>query len=236
MHILGIETSGDTSSVALLADGEVVAEHIFPSRRTICQILVRQILELLGTETVRAADLDGVTVSVGPASFTGLRVGVTTAKTIAYCCRIPAVGVSTPLAWAVEADAPSGSTIMVLQPARRNRLYLTPFSQTGTGTPQQQADTKIIDTSATPEACAQTKRKPIVITGNALLTEPGIIAALADRAKVVAPKIDSPHASTIARLGAEKLDEAPADSCFTLRPNYVLVSQAERVMGVNIGL
>ena len=75
-----------------------------------------------------------------------------------------------------------------------------------------------------------------MITGNALLTEPGIIAALADRAKVVAPKLDSPHASTIARLGAKKLDEAPADSCFTLRPNYVLVSQAERIMGVNLGL
>ncbi len=237
MRILGIETSGDTSSVALLAGNEVVGEEIFASRRTICQVLAGHILSVVATETIAAARLDGIAVSSGPASFTGLRVGVTTAKTLAYCCQIPVVGVPTPLAWAAEAQAEPGATIIVLQPARRHRLYLTSFLQTEEAHPKQQAETKVVDIEGAVAACSDLATdRPIVVTGNGLLTEAELVEALASKGRVTDLEIDSPRASTIARLGAVQIEDAPSDSYFSLRPNYLMVSQAERGLGVNLGL
>ncbi len=237
MRILGIETSGDTSSVALLEGNEVVSEEIFPSRRTICQVLVGHILSVVGTETIAAAHLDGIAVSSGPASFTGLRVGVTTAKTLAYCCQISVVGISTPLAWAVEAKAEPDTMIIVLQPARRQRLYLTTFLQTEKAPPKQQGETKVVDTESIAATCSDLATdRPLMITGNALLTEPELVEALASKGQVTDLEIDSPRASTIARLGAAQIQETPPDSYFSLRPNYLMVSQAERGLGVDLGL
>ena len=237
MRILGIETSGDTSSVALLEGNEVAREEIFASRRTICQVLVGHILSVVATETIAAAHLDGIAVSSGPASFTGLRVGVTTAKTLAYCCQIPVVGVPTPLAWAAEAQAEPGTMIVVLQPARRQRLYLTTFRQTEEAHPKQQDETKVVDMEGAVAACSDVAGDHLpVVTGNGLLTEAGLVEALAGKGGVTDLEIDSPRASTIARLGAVQIEDAPSDSYFSLRPNYLMVSQAERGLGVNLGL
>ncbi len=237
MRILGIETSGDTSSVALLEGNEVVREEIFASRRTICQVLVGHILSVVESETIVAAHLDGIAVSSGPASFTGLRVGVTTAKTLAYCCQIPVVGVPTPLAWADEAQAEPGVMVVVLQPARRHRLYLTTFFQNEEAYPKQQAETKIVDTEGVVAACSDLATdRPVVVTGNGLLTEAELVEVLAGKCQMTDLEIDSPRASTIARLGAVQIEEAPSDSYFSLRPNYLMVSQAERGLGVNLGL
>ncbi len=237
MRILGLETSGDTSSIALLDGGELIAETVFASRQTICQLLTSQILTTLGTATVREADLDGIAVSLGPASFTGLRVGVATAKAIAYCCRIPVVGISTPLAWAAEVDAGLRTVIAVLQPARRGKLYLTAFARAAGPWPQQREETSVIDVADAPGACAALAPggRPIV-TGNALLAEPALSEDLAEFAEVLSLAADSPGASTIARIGTDSMAQAPPNSYFTLRPHYVLVSQAERMHGVDLGL
>ncbi len=237
MRILGIETSGDTSSVALLEDGEIVSEEVFASYRSICQVLAGHILSVVGTETVADAQLDGIAVSSGPASFTGLRVGVTMAKAIAYCCQIPVVGISTPLAWATEAQAESGAKIIVLQPARRHRLYLTAFLQTGGVPPRQEEETKIVDMENIAGICAELAcDHPLMVTGSALLNDAGLVESLASKYRVADLAIDSPRASTIAQLGAIQFEQAPADSYFSLRPTYILTSQAERAIGVDLGL
>ncbi len=238
MRILGIETSGDTSSVALCEDGQVVAEKVFASRRTICQLLTRQILAVLGTETVLAAKLDGVAASIGPASFTGLRVGVATAKALAYCCRIPVVGISTPLAWAAGTEGKEpGTIIMVLQPARRGRFYLTVFDETQERWPRQRDETQVVDEhSLLGAATALSQQSRLVVTGDALLAEPELRDALGECAGVLLALADCPRASLVARLAADEIANAAPDSYFTLRPHYVLVSQAERTHGVDLGL
>jgi len=237
MRILGIETSGDISSVALLAGNEIIREEIFASRRTICQVLVGHILSVVGAETIVAAHLDGIAVSSGPASFTGLRVGVTTAKTLAYSCQIPVVGISTPLAWAAEAQAEPGAMVVVLQPARRHRLYLTTFLQAEEALPEQQGETRVVDIENTTAVCSDVAGEhPLVVTGNGLLSEVGLVEVLASNGRVSDLEIDSPRASTIAWVGAVQIEDAPPDSYFSLRPNYLMVSQAERGLGVNLGL
>lgn len=98
--------------------------------------LLRLIDELVGGQPPGSAmrDVSGVVVGTGPGSFTGLRVGLATAKTIAHAFGLPIVGVPTSLALALAAsrDAPGlgwpsgiGRSIAVLQPAGPNDRYLT---------------------------------------------------------------------------------------------------------------
>lgn len=250
MRILGIETSGSTSSVALLADSAVVSERIFASRRVICQVLAGEILNVLGTETVRQADLDGIVVSIGPGSFTGLRVGVSMAKAMGHACHIPIVGISTPEAWAAEASAPPGTTIAVIQPARVERVYLTTYRVSGSSQLSEQIAPQIVSVDAVGTALAKiNKEEPLLLTGDAMgqllphYWGRGILAPKSVTTGMAVPQpteaqdiAEAPRASTVARLGTERLAEADAQSYFTLRPSYIAVSQAERTQGVNLGL
>jgi len=101
VRILAIETSGDHSSVALAHDGMVLAERFFPSRMSLSQTLPGHIQSVLEAEQVSEAGLDAIAVTLGPGSFTGLRVGIALAKAMAHALSLPLVGVGTHdlLAW-----------------------------------------------------------------------------------------------------------------------------------------
>ena len=239
MRILGIETSGkNTSSVALWEDKSCVAESVFASRQVICQVLTQEILDVLGTKIVPEAQLDAIAVSVGPGSFTGLRVGVVTAKVLAYCCGIPVVGVSTPEAWAAETKAPAGSLIAVVQPARRDHVYLTTF---------EKADSPMVKSLTSPQVVSSqdaaqilddaSSSSQVLITGDATEQLEAQILEKSSRAASEANRLsDAPRAATIAQIGARKVGETNADSALRLHPIYIAVSQAERSQGVNLGL
>ncbi len=106
--ILGIETSTDICSVALLRDGEVVSireggEH--------ARMLAVYIDEVLREASIAASALDAVAVSAGPGSYTGLRIGVSTAKGLCYALGIPliAIGSLEALARQVAGRFPEGA-------------------------------------------------------------------------------------------------------------------------------
>jgi tRNA threonylcarbamoyladenosine biosynthesis protein TsaB len=92
---LALETSGEIVSLALLAGDQVVAEKSFPHLQQLSRSLMCEVDELLENAGLDATRLGAVAVAVGPGSFTGLRLGVTAAKTLAWARSIPVVGVST---------------------------------------------------------------------------------------------------------------------------------------------
>jgi len=92
---LGIETSTPTASIALMDDENLIAEVLFSGQMNLAEQLAPRIKELLAHEGVRLAGLDGIAVSLGPGSFTGLRIGVATAKALAHAVGLPLVGVPT---------------------------------------------------------------------------------------------------------------------------------------------
>ena len=99
--LLAIETSCLASSVALLHEGVLKAEVTVQARLTHSEQLMPHIADMLTKAAVSKKDVDGVAVSVGPGSFTGLRIGLATAKGLAFAWKVPLVGVETPrsLAW-----------------------------------------------------------------------------------------------------------------------------------------
>ena len=93
--ILNIETSADICSVALGREGALMALSLGAQERDHARILTTLIEELLEKNSVRMQDLEAVAVSEGPGSYTGLRIGVSVAKGIAYTLKIPLLAVST---------------------------------------------------------------------------------------------------------------------------------------------
>ncbi len=102
--ILALDTATRHPTLALVgADGGIVGERQWQSEHRHGEQLLQQLDDLLAAAGATPSDLGGVIVAIGPGSFTGLRIGLATAKTIAYSLAIPIVGVSTTQALALAA-------------------------------------------------------------------------------------------------------------------------------------
>ena len=134
--LLLIETSTALCSVALAVDGEVVASRESDQPRAHAAMTAPFIKELLDKRGLVAADLDAVCVSAGPGSYTGLRVGVSTAKGICFAAGIPLLSVGTLEVLVGQARAegliPEGCRYVIpLLDARRMEVYTAVFSPEG---------------------------------------------------------------------------------------------------------
>jgi tRNA threonylcarbamoyladenosine biosynthesis protein TsaB len=199
--LLIIDTATRTPIVALAdSDGRVLAEERWQSQHRHGEELLARIDQLLGSRGTSRGDLAGVIVGTGPGSFTGLRIGLATAKTIAYALGIPIIGVPTTVALASAYDTqdPNGeSDVMVTLPAGAVDRYVHRVGAEGSD-PEIVADAEIaadaiaIDIEQAPE---QAK-----LRGQAALD--GLAASLA-------------------ALGANKLGSSATDDIETLVPTYV---------------
>ena len=92
---LGIETSSVVSSIAVMNESQLLGEITIQAGLTHSEQLVPHIQSLLEMTRVEKSDLKGIVVASGPGSFTGLRIGMGTAKAMAYALHIPLYGVMT---------------------------------------------------------------------------------------------------------------------------------------------
>ncbi len=128
MAFLAIETSTPRGSLAVLARGaSCVAEASFPEGLVHAREIGSRLRDLLGTVGLEPRDLEGISVSVGPGSFTGLRVGVTAAKTLAFALRIPVVSESSLAVLASNglrsSEAPAGAVLVPVTVGGRTAFH-----------------------------------------------------------------------------------------------------------------
>ena len=122
MIVLGIDTSAKTGSVALTEGASLLGEFTVAMERMHSERLMPAIDALLNVSTVRLKDVGLIAVTRGPGPFTGVRVGITTAKTLAYGLGVPAVGVPT-LDAIAYAHRHSTRDLCVLLDARKKEVY-----------------------------------------------------------------------------------------------------------------
>src|SRR5205807_6782629 len=125
-------TSGFAGSVAVLDGSRVLAEAMLNPKRRSAQSLAPAIVELLALRGMKAEQIRLVATTVGPGSFTGLRVGVTTAKTFAYAVGAEVIGVNTLEAIAAQAP-PDVNRLAVALDAQRQQVFAAEFSRLPTG-------------------------------------------------------------------------------------------------------
>ena len=125
MPVLALDTSAAVA-VALTDDaGAVLAERSDPQQRHHAELLTPMIATVLADAGVDRRELTSVVVGTGPAPFTGLRVGLVTARTLALALGIPAHGVPSLDAVALRASRvlPAGTDVLVATDARRREVY-----------------------------------------------------------------------------------------------------------------
>ncbi len=130
-RILLIETSTSVLSVALAVDGTVVAERICREPRMQASLTAPLVKEVLDEAGLKAPDCDAVAVSSGPGSYTGLRVGVSTAKGLAFGAGKPLIAVGTLDILVDGCKVEQGTTVVPMIDARRMEVYTAVYNAEG---------------------------------------------------------------------------------------------------------
>lgn len=165
--ILCIETATSVCSAALCDDKKVAGVAEAPPGMTHAASLTVITARLLEEHRIRPADLDAVAVSKGPGSYTGLRIGVSAAKGIAYGAGIPLIGINTLAAMCSgyiirnPRDLTAGTLLCPMIDARRMEVYNALFRPDGTTVRETSAD--IIDETSFSDLLAENR---IIFFGN----------------------------------------------------------------------
>src|SRR2546430_466064 len=141
-RLLILETSGRRALVGVAAGGRVLGVRVLEEGRRNARDLAPAVAALLREQGWAARGLDAVLVSRGPGSYTGLRVGVMSAKTLAYATGCALVGVDTFAAIAVRAPA-EATQLWVIADALQGQIYLQRFARDAGGTWQPADDLRI---------------------------------------------------------------------------------------------
>ncbi|HEV8537443.1 MAG TPA: tRNA (adenosine(37)-N6)-threonylcarbamoyltransferase complex dimerization subunit type 1 TsaB [Bacteroidota bacterium] len=131
MKVLAIETATVVCGAAVVENGCVLAERSVEAKQVHSQKIIELIDHCLSASDLEINDLDGIAVSIGPGSFTGLRIGVSTAKGLAYATGKHVVAVPTleALAWNVvrNAKVERGELVLPMIDARRSEVYAAAY-------------------------------------------------------------------------------------------------------------
>ena len=122
MKILALETSAKAVSAAVTENGKVLCSGYQDTGLTHSRTLMPIVEHILKNTNLTMADMDAIAVSAGPGSFTGIRIGVSAAKGLAFAVDKPAVGVSTLAAMARNVAFADGLIVCAMD-ARRNQVY-----------------------------------------------------------------------------------------------------------------
>lgn len=222
--LLAIETATLASGVALATADKLVAEIIVQTRKTHSERLMPHIEQLLELGQVAKEDITAIAVSIGPGSFTGLRIGLATAKALAYVWNVPVIGVSTLAALAYACPAPN-SLICPLLDAQKGNVYQAVY-RWEKGMLQEVIPPRVI---AHQEAINELASQPlpvIMLGEGAVLFQEAIVAA-ADPIELAPLHIILPRAGSVALLGHQLLRQGIRHDVMTLEPLYIRRSEAE---------
>lgn len=237
MRILGVDTATSTASVALLADGELLAEKAhatargtglsLPAKGNHCEIVLPLIQSVLETARILLADLSGIAVCIGPGSFTGLRIGLATVKGIAYEMHIPIVGVSTLLAHAARVKDFDGLVCALLD-ARKNEVYAAFFERRGGDLKRLSEDCVMAVTSAAELLRAQSFSGAIALVGDGAERHRALLGQyFGATAQFFQDTSLSTAACQAARAASKRLYAEDGDDLGASAPVYLRSSEAE---------
>ena len=209
--LLAIDTATTNAVVALGAtDGTLLAHRTWVAGYRHGEELLTQIEALLGEARIAPADLGGIVVGTGPGAFTGLRVGIATAKGLAHALGLPIVGVATSSALLDAAAGAMGkdrSTLALLQPAGLNDRVLTVDGE----------PPRIVPGGVDPELAAGIVLVAIDLEGRAAVDATG-------RGEAARHGL----ATTLVALGAARLAGGHPDDLARLAPEYVTLPRGVR--------
>jgi tRNA threonylcarbamoyladenosine biosynthesis protein TsaB len=227
MLILGIDTSTDNLGLALIENNQLKGEYNLSLKRKHSEKLLPLMEQMFDLLEIKPKDLDAVAVSIGPGSFTGLRIGITTAKLLARIFNIPVKGIST---LEIMAAGVESEYLLPMLDARHGRVYYS-FYQSNYKQkdylPKELLKAASAKVSELPNVLNNYKDNEINVIGEKrdevcdILKENNFIVTQSAAEKNV------PRAAILARLGRDYISLGQYDNIYELKPAYLKQTQAE---------
>lgn len=231
MLTLGIDTATEVAAVGIVRDGEVLSDVWDRSPTGHAARLPELVGRALEEAGVAMRDVGALAVSVGPGSFTGLRVGLSFAKGLAFSSELQLVGVAT--LEALAAGAPeSARTIAVVLDARRGETYVAIFRSEDEAVERVSDDLSLSPEEAAERVAAEAAlAPPAIVLGDGAERYSKAFAGIAERGiAILAFDRIHPRGSWVARLAERRLRSGDVDRAERLVPVYVRASYAERTL------
>jgi tRNA threonylcarbamoyladenosine biosynthesis protein TsaB len=215
MRVLAVETSSLAGGVALLDGERLIAEYLLDVSVTHSERLMAAIDRAMAEARWTPAALQGLAVAVGPGSFTGLRIAVSTVKGLAVALGLPIAAVPTLDAMAAALPWAALPVCPVLD-ARKGEVYASCYRWDG------RAMRRVWDYLAlAPDALAERLTEPTILIGD------GAGAIHSSRARMVPPPRRVPSPACVGALGLERLRRGDTVEAAALQPLYLRPSEAE---------
>jgi tRNA threonylcarbamoyladenosine biosynthesis protein TsaB len=222
MYILGIETATRTGGVAIVSDDGVLAEYTLNIEVTHSERLMSTVDRVLKDTGLRMASLDGFGVSIGPGSFTGLRIGLSTVKGLAFTTGKPVAAVPTlkALAW----NTPhSRYPVCPLLDARKKEVYAALYRYEGPQLVQDLPETVLPLAELADQVAGE-----VLFTGEgALLFAGDIVRLFAGRAHIAPLSATVPSAASVGEIALMMLQGGRSTDPDALSPMYIRRPEAE---------
>ncbi|NGQ96061.1 tRNA (adenosine(37)-N6)-threonylcarbamoyltransferase complex dimerization subunit type 1 TsaB [Brevibacillus sp. SYP-B805] len=226
MRVLAIDTSNLVLSVAVVEEARVLGEMMTNLQKNHSVRLMDSISGLMDELNLLPDELAGIAVAQGPGSYTGVRIGVATAKSMAWALGIPVVGVSSLQAVAMNAAGFSGGIVPMFD-ARRGQVYTGGYRTQEDGSVALALPERIVLLREWLDALSEEwGDSPMMFLGDDVAMHRDLIAQRMGRRAVFAPAaFNHPRAAHIGWLGIRRLAEA--GSPHDMVPEYLQVAEAE---------
>ena len=212
---LAIDTTSDVAGVALFHDDALLGEVTWYAHQSHSRQLLPALDWLLGHVGRDKAQIGGIAVCLGPGSYAGMRVGLSSAKSLAYALDAPLTGVGRLAADALPAAEASGGRVVPVQAAGRAELAWAAYRH------EQGTLVELEPAQLTPaSSIAHRLRKGDLVTGDIDRLDSELLAALARKGCRLVPPAPS-RAVAVARLGLQRFAHGETDDPDSLTPLYL---------------
>jgi tRNA threonylcarbamoyladenosine biosynthesis protein TsaB len=223
MKILAIDTASFPASAAILEDNVILGEYVIRNQRKHSQNIMPMTERLFDDLGMDIGDIDVFAVTIGPGSFTGLRIGISTVRAFAQATGKPMVGVNTLEALAYN-FAGSDRIVIPMLDARRDEVFTAAYSFDGTKMNELLAPCVM----TVDEVSSLFADGSIIYTGDGAIKHAEELKNSAEGAVIAPPQLSEIRASAAAALALEKAADGKATDLNEIQPLYLRKSQAER--------
>lgn len=221
--ILALENSGMCGSVAVISARQCIAEQSLQSRLTHSRRLLSAIHHLLDDAELHWPQIDALAISLGPGSFTGLRIGLSTVKGLAFATGIPLIGVSSLDGLASQFGFASLPVRPVFD-ARKKEVYTALYRPDERGMPNRVSDYEVVS----PHNLIEQITEPTILVGDGTEIYGELFRdELGEKAVIAPPHLYFPKAASIAFLALSSWEKRDFLDPATAVPIYIRPSDAE---------
>ena len=225
MKIMAFDSTAKSASVSVLDGERVLAEYTVDNGLTQSELLLPIAEDMLKSLKLSFSDVELYACSVGPGSFTGVRIGVSLVKGLAFGRDVPCVGVSTLEALAENLKGIKGTVVPVMD-ARRDQVYTAIYDSDG-----QSLSVRLSDAALSHSGLADILRgeeKPIFLVGDGYEITKAALSRLGVETEATPDGLRLESAASVGKLAYRKHLAGESVSDLALAPTYLRMPQAER--------